>query len=416
MLNRVPRFLLVWLALGFAATRAFAASFPPVSGELAGDLVSLVPGAPKLHWRATIEAPREGFRAGTATIDGPGAKMKLAVRLNENRNDGTWRLESGELEPSLWISALAPKFAPSLVGAVMRGMVRLSGEGVFRDGQPAGRVKLEWMNGAVQNLAQKWRFEGITLQGEFVFDAAAKTWASTSPLALMVKTISTERFGARNLLINGLIDERLIFTGQMARVEMAGGEVVIDPFTLPLSPLVVSVNVHFNRIGLQDVAALVPTGLSEARGRINGEVQIDWSKAAGMHLGAGQINLLSDEPTVVRLAPSPGLLTEHMPERFGLLPAWLGPLARWFAPINPAYADLKAIELGQTELRGQSLSVRLTPEGDGRGRSASLEMVARPEKPGSTVDRVNFRVDVSGPLSALFQLSMDDRTHLKFSR
>ncbi len=416
MLNRLLRFLLLLLAFGLAATEASAASLPPISGELEGDLVSLVPGAPKLHWRATVEAPREGFRAGTATIDGPGAKVKLAVRLNESRNDGTWRLESGELEPGLWIGALAPQFAPSLVGAVMRGMIQLSGEGVFRDGQPAGRIKLEWTNGAVQNADQKWGFEGITLQGEFVLDATAKTWASTSPLALTVRTISTKRFGARNLLINGLIDERLIFAGRTARVEMAGGEVVIDPFSLPLSPPVVRVNVHFNRIGLQDVAALVPTGLAEARGRIDGEVQIDWSKAGGMHLGAGHLDLRDDEPAVVRLAPSPGLLTEQVPERFGILPAWLGPVARWFAPVNPAYGDLKAIELGQMELRGQSLSVRLTPEGDGRGRSASLEMVARPEKPGSTVDRVNFKVDVTGPLSALFQLSMDDRTSLKFSR
>jgi hypothetical protein len=177
---------------------------------------------------------------------------------------------------------------------------------------------------------------------------------------------------------------------------------------------VVSVNVHFNRIGLQDVAALVPTGFAEARGRIDGAVRIDWSKAAGVQLGAGYLKLRDDEPTVVRLAPSPGLLPEHMPERFGLLPTWLGPPARWLAPVNPAYAELKGIELGQTELRAESLAVRLTPEGDNRGRSARVEMVARPAQPGTAVGKVTFEADVSGPLSALFQLSMDDRTNLSF--
>lgn len=414
MLRRLPHYLLVLLALGVARAEVPAVLLLPITGELEGDFVSLLPGAPKLHWRLSAQAPGNGFRECRMTMDAPGARLKIAVRLGAAGTEGTWRIESGELEPGLWIAVLAPQLAPSLVGATMSGTLHLSGEGTLRDGQPAGRLKLEWLDGTLQNKAQAWALEGIALRGDFVFDAVAKTWASTTPLELTVKTISTERFGARNFALSGEVDEKLVFAGKAARIEMAGGEVVIDPFTLPLSPPFVSVNLRFNRIGLQDVAALVPTGFAEARGRIDGEVQIDWSKATGVQIGAGHLNLRDDEPTVVRLAPSPGLLTEHMPERFGLLPAWLGPLARWFAPVNPAYADLKAIELGQKELRAHSLTVRLTPEGDNRGRSARVEMVARPVQTGTAVDRVNFEADVSGPLSALFQLSMDDRTKLSF--
>lgn len=414
MLRMLSRLLVVLLTLGVMRAEVPTVLLLPIAGELEGDFVSLLPGAPKLHWRLSAQAPRDGFRECRMTVDAPGARLKIAVRIGATTTDGTWRIESGELEPGLWIAALAPQLAPSLVGATMRGTLHLSGEGTLREGQPAGRLKLEWLDGALQNKAQAWALEGITLRGDFVFDAVAKTWASTSPLELTVKTISTERFGARNFALSGEVDEKLVFAGKATRIEMAGGDVTVDPFTLPLDPPVVSVNVRFNRIGLQDVAALVPTGFAEARGRIDGEVQIDWSKANGVQLGAGYLKLRDDEPTVVRLAPAPGLLTEHMPERFGLLPAWLGPLARWFAPVNPAYADLKAIELGQTELRAHSLMVRLTPEGDNRGRTARVEMVARPVQTGTAVDKVTFEADVRGPLSALMQLSMDDRTKLSF--
>ncbi|MBC7369702.1 MAG: YdbH domain-containing protein [Undibacterium sp.] len=256
--------------------------------------------------------------------------------------------------------------------------------------------------------------EGIALRGEFIFDAAAKTWACTRPLELTVKTISTKRFGARNFSLSGLVDERRVFAGKMTRVEMAGGDMTIDPFTLPLNPPMVSVNVRFNRIGLQDVAALVPTGFSEARGRIDGVVQIDWSKARGLRVGSGRITLRDDEAAVVRLQATPGLLTQHMPERFELLPAWLGPLARWASPINPAYAELKAIEMGEIPLQAQSLTVELTPEGDNRGRSARVQLVGRPARAGTTVDRVTFEADVMGPLSVLMQVTANDHSSIKF--
>jgi hypothetical protein len=50
-----------------------------------------------------------------------------------------------------------------------------------------------------------------------------------------------------------------------ARVEIAGGEVAADPFTVGLSPFSVKVRLRMTRVGLQDVVALVPTMLSDAR-------------------------------------------------------------------------------------------------------------------------------------------------------
>jgi len=100
-------------------------------------------------------------------------------------------------------------------------------------------------------------------------------------------------------------------------------------------------------------------------------------------------------------------LTARVPQYFDLLPAWLGPLARWARPVNPAYAAMKSIELGQAELRVKTLDVLLTPDGDERGRSATVRLVAQPEQPGSAVKEVSFDVNVAGPLNEVLKLGID---------
>ncbi len=100
----------------------------------------------------------------------------------------------------------------------------LTGEGVLRGGQPSGRIKVEWRDGAVRQAAQKLALEGIAFSGEFEFDAATRTWASAAPGVLKVGTISTGRFGARNLLVHVRLDQRLVAAIEVARVEIAGGD------------------------------------------------------------------------------------------------------------------------------------------------------------------------------------------------
>jgi hypothetical protein len=97
-----------------------------------------------------------------------------------------------------------------------------------------------------------------------------------------------------------------------------------------------------------------------------------------------------------------------MPERFALLPAWFGPFSRWFSPVNPGFADLVAIELGRTALQVESLDVRLTPEGDDRGRSARVLVKARPEVAGTSVGSVSFEIDVNGPLAYVLRLGAEN--------
>lgn len=410
-----PRLMVVLfvLAAARAAEPVPTPQLPPISGEFAGDLLPLLPGMPELHWRIAAEAPRDGVRAGTASVTAPGVQLDLSVRLGANSADGTWRIETGRMEPGPWLAALAPQLAPKLVGAEVAGTILLTGEGILRGGQPSGRIKLEWRDGAVRQAAQKLAFEGMSFAGEFDFDAAKQLWSSASPAVLKVGTISTGRFGARNLLVHVLLDQRLVAAIEVARVEIAGGEIEAAPFAAPLSPPAVDAKLQIRGIGLADVVALVPAGVSEARGRVDGELQLGWSKSLGLQIGAGRLDLRPDEPMVLRLVAAPGLLTASMPERFELLPSWLGPLAKWASPLNPGFADLLAIEMGRTALAVDSLEVRLTPAGDGLGRSARVLVHARPEIAGTSVGPVTFEVGVKGPLAYVLRIGAENGATLK---
>jgi len=61
---------------------------------------------------------------------------------------------------------------------------------------------------------------------------------------------------------------------------------------------------------------------------------------------------------------------------------------------------MRSIELGQSDLQVKTLEVQLTPEGDDRGRSATVRLVAQPTQLGSTVKEVTFDVNVAGPIAA----------------
>jgi hypothetical protein len=135
-------------------------------------------------------------------------------------------------------------------------------------------------------------------------------------------------------------------------------------------------------------------------------VRLKWSAATDFQVGVGHLELRDDEPTVVRLSPSFGLLTGRL-EPYLDLSAYIGKtLGRLIHPENPAYKDLQSVELGKSELRVSSLRVNLTPDGDEQGRSATVQFVAQPMEKGSTVKKVTFDVNVAGPLNAVLKLGL----------
>jgi hypothetical protein len=391
------------------ATAPAAANFnlPPIDGEFAGDLaLTAWAGAPKLRWTLHVHKNDRGDRAAEIAIDGAGTRVRGDVALAPD-GSGSWRLREGVFELGEWAEALRARIGPRADGVAASGTITAKGVGALKNGSLTGGVSLALEDGKIAHAGQGWTLERVTLRGDFSVGTAMARWRSEQPFEFGIGSISTSRFGARNLFATGWLQDGFKVALTEARVEIAGGRVEIDPCVVTLLPPAVDVNVRIEEVGLQDVAALVPAGLADAHGRIDGAVRMGWSEAQGFQLGAGALTLARSEPALVRLAPAPGCLTDRVPQHFNLLPSWLGPLARWFRPENPAYAEMRRIELGETELHVTDLAVKLTPAGDGAGRTALVTLTAKPAQSGGTVEAVTFAINVSGPLSEVLRLGFN---------
>jgi hypothetical protein len=250
----------------------------------------------------------------------------------------------GRLQLGLWLTALAPHVASELSTAMIEGELHLTGTGTLDDGlRPLGQFSLSCEKALLKNPVAGWSLEGISFSGDFNLGPNF-TVSSAMPFAFGIQTISTTRFGARAFTITGDVRNNQQLAVTNARIEIAGGEVsTLDSFSVSLGSPMVDTRVRINSVGLQDFVALIPSGLSAARGKLNGELRLTWNQTDGIELGLGTLALDEIEPTVIRLAPTPGFITGSMPERIALLPGFLGRI--FYAP-NPSLKDLREIELG----------------------------------------------------------------------
>lgn len=377
--------------------------FTPVEGRLLAWRLALSPAA---------GAAAGGLRTGEVVVAGPDLTLRVALGFDPLLGRMSWRVVEGRLDLGAWWPALGtrPELATTLAGLSATGVVTITGQGTWVAGAATGQLRAELTNGTVRNDVEGWSLEGVTLRAGG--DAAALQ-NGVVPMEVTVRTINSARFGARNLSVRAKVRDFDNLAVESTRIEIAGGEVTVEPFTVSLAEPAVSATVVMRRVGLQDLIVFVPTAVSEARGRINGKMRLDWHPKDGVQVGAGGLSLEESEPTTLRLVSTPGFLTEQVPVRFILLPGWLGPLARWFSLGNPSYKTLSDIERGKLGLRVEALDVRLTPEGDERGRSASVFIRARPEQPGSVVKEVTFEINVSGPLAAVLRMGMQQEFSVK---
>ncbi|MBI5381611.1 MAG: hypothetical protein HZA31_06900 [Opitutae bacterium] len=392
------------MAVGWSAP----ASLPPLVGELAGKIaLNALPGLPPLAWDVALLPADAGRLRVKVSARNESTQIVVHADLDATGTAGTWRLETGRFDAALWLGMIAPQFSPKAANLTGQGFFLFTGGGVIRDGRLTGRIDAEWRDGVLRDAVMGWTLDGVAFHGQFDLDSVGPRLVSAGPCEFTAKTISTARFGARNLFARGVLVDDWQFALAAGRVEIAGGEAVVDPCTLSLLPPVYEVNMHLHRVGLPDIVALAPGGLSDARGLIEGTVQVGWSSKAGLKVGAGGLTVSSEEPAVVRLAPTPGFLTKRVPERFELLPRSFGLLARWLAPKNPAFPELREIELGRTELQVKTLTIKLTPGGDSRGRSAVVQLIGRPVKADSHVELVTVEVALAGPLDTVLRFGLN---------
>jgi hypothetical protein len=193
-----------------------------------------------------------------------------------------------------------------------------------------------------------------------------------------------------------------------------GGRITLSPFTVDPENPEVTTTAELAGLAMAELARLIPAALASAAGRIEGRIAVQWSEAAGFQPKSGKLSIEPDAPATLRLAATPGFLTQHLPERIQLLPAWLRLPANWLAPVNPAYGTLESIEMGRQDLQVEQLRVALYPDGPEGARSAVVEVTARPAA-GSAVELVSFTVNVAGSLQQVLQLGLDDRANLIFN-
>lgn len=397
--------------LPLAAVAAADFKLPPLTGELSGKFTLFaLPGAPEVLWKLRIEGGPDGARHGDVELVGAGGQVHAKLDLTSSTGNGKWEIVESRLDAATWFAFLSPFFEKATHDLQVTGRFNLTGSGAIEEGRPSGAAQLTWSDGSVSNAVQGWRLDGISLKGDVAADSRNGTvLKSNRPWQLTVGTITTSRFGARNLAVSAVLNEDRTIYLQSAKVELAGGDVTIDPATIELSPAVLDFTIHVNRVGLQDLVALVPASLADAQGRIDGAVRLGWSELAGLKIGQGSFVLRQDEVATLRLVARPGFLTGGVPERIALLPKWTGPVGSWIAPRNPVYGDVHAIELGETQLQIKSFIFQASPKGDERNRTAVIQVSARPYKEGGPVKLVTFDINVEGPLSALLRVGMSDQ-------
>ncbi|ACB77316.1 hypothetical protein Oter_4042 [Opitutus terrae PB90-1] len=381
--------LLVWTLPARAAAQW---QVPPLDGSVSGATsLKLLPNSPKLTWRVSVATPEPGKRVARIAVEGDGTHLELELELHAATGNGTWALSAGRLDAGTWWRALAPKLGAAAEGVTAEGVVELEGKGEWREGGPMGVVKVVWREGGLRHEADGWALAQLAVAGDFAIDAARREVRSEGPFELTIGTITTTRFGARNFLLRALLEAAATLVVREARIEIAGGDVTLDPCTVPLSPLVLDLKLRLTRVGLQDLAALVPDALAAASGRVDGVVGLRWSEAEGLQMREGHLAVRKDEPAEVRLAPTPGLISASLP-----------------AEVLKHYPGLGQIETGEIPLRAELLEVTFTPDGDSEGRTAHVHLAGGPVDPKLRAP-VDLTVNVRGPLESLIKLGTSHR-------
>lgn len=414
--GRFPRraCLALGLALTLAEVRSAEAStsWPPLHGEVGGNLqLPSLPELPAVAWKVNVAPTADGKLRLVLIATAPGLTVTVEAVPPLGDDAGTWRVTDGSADLKNWTPTILARLADSGLPAdlALNGVVHLTGGGTWRGSGFEGTLRVALDDGHAQSDQQQWEVTGLAGSAELVIGPEGMILRSAQAGAEMARVagVTAHRLNAE------VVAEK---SGQLnvrtAELEIFGGRIALTPFLLDPGAPAVATTAEFSGVALEELAKLAPQALAEARGQVAGRISVHWSAKLGFEPGEGALTALNGGPTTVRLAPEPGFLTQHVPARIALLPDWLGPISRWFAPENPAYDTLRRIETGQLPLNVENLQVQLYPDGPDGPRSAVVELSAHPEGD-SMVKRVSFTVNVAGPLSQVLQLSFKDGVNMK---
>lgn len=381
MFRRLLHVFCLVLVVGRGA--AAEPGWPLVAGSLKGELALFGEDGPRLRWQAEALRPDEPVRRFSFRVDADEFQTRGGAEWEISTGALTWRIEEGTVALSTWLSRVATRLALPLDGIEAVGLVTFDGEGGWAEGAPTGVVRVRWADGVVRSAAGDWELAGIQGMATYGLDGTGEATLTARAL----------RYGLLRLQ-DGTIGVRLggDLQASISRLDVRGlgGRIAFSPFAVSLAEPVAEVTIRVSQLALQDLVALLPDALSEARGRIDGELAATWSAAEGLQLGAGWLGLSEGGTASVRLAPVPGMITSQLKTD------------------NPAYAPLQRVELGRTALDVSRLRASFTPRGDAEGRTATVRLHAEPVDPQLKAPLM-IDVNVAGPLDQLIKLGMDGR-------
>lgn len=370
--------------------------------------------APPLHWQTQVDSaggslPRHRIKA---SLQGSGFAVEAHVETDPSRQSGNWTLDPSVIALQSWLAPLAHTFGflDSLGDLTASGTLLVEGSGRIVGGKVTGSLRCRLEDGGLVSESHSVRLAGLNLSVDLdQFSPPASSRLQT----LSFKEASFNNVIARNGEVTFSFTNNQEVRIERARLDVFGGAVELAGDTFPLKTLLageVTTSVRILHVSLAEIAALLPDVIAEARGRLSGEIGVGWTKT-GFKLGNGSLQIERLESVEVRLSPQPGFLTDHTPERLSL-PAWTGALGRWLSPKNPAYETIRQIEMGLMTLQVETLTAQVQPAGDEAGRSATVRLSARPAV-ASAVDKVDFEVNVSGPLDEVLKLGLGNSFSVK---
>jgi len=321
----------------------------------------------------------------TFLIEGRGLRVEGGATLDP-AGEGEWRIAAARVDLGEWFGWLAPRWAPDVQTVAVAGDLAATGEGTWRGGRLAGRVKATVRDGSVDDVARKVRLDGVSL--ELALDELAPRRAPAGQvIAWTGGKFDVLRLGAGRVEF-AVSGDSVEVTA--AELEVLGGRLRVGGLRFDLATPEFAVKASMHRIELAQLLRFLPPVLAEARGKVEGSVTLR-RDGRGIAVDEGRFALEPGETAELRLTPGLTQIAAGMPE-----------------VVRTHYPGLTQLEAGGVPLRAHELEIRLTPGGDADGRTARVHVAGGPEDPALRAPVV-IDVNVRGPLEQLVRMGTDSR-------
>jgi hypothetical protein len=357
---------------------------PPFDGELQGEFDPLLlGGAPRLKWKLALRAEQPRERAVEFHVEGYGARIRGEARLDP-MGEGSWRIAEAEINLGEWFGWIAPRLGPELAGVSAAGTLTIKGEGTWRGGRLGGVAQLSLREGRIDDPAHKVVLDGIS------FDVDIEDLATLRTAPEQVFTWRSGRYDVVPLgvgRIEFMLDEENVRVTE-SLIDVFGGELQVGSLVMSRKRLEFSVDARMSGVEVDRIMFLLPPVLSEARGRLDGNVALR-RDATGIQIGDGRLALREGETADLRLAVRPGWMSTSLPPE-----------------VLKVFPGFKKMENGEIPIRARVLEITFTPDGDAAGRTAWVRVSGGPSDPSLTAP-VEINVNVRGPLERLVKIGAD---------